>query len=1639
MNAGSQPIRNLLTNPALETVSGTKDMTVRTNLLTNPAFRSAGAPTTMRTNLITNPAMETTAGLVGIRTNLCTNPGVEGSTGSYNIVRSNLVASPRGVSALSPYGQGTITPNVSVTAANPEGLTTAVRVTYSGTDSNPGVLFINSVSASSTYSMSAWVYHESLPSGGAVQAFAQSGVMSSPVTTPVVGSWQRLSWTYTTGSSTGPMGFRVSGQSGTGTGSYLITGMILEKSSVVQPFFDGATTSLNLCKNPSFETDTTGWANRWFGSTGGAGTWTLSPGNGMAGGTSVRKTWTTANTGASQDVGMNYTMPVIPGATYTASIYQKSSVAQPISVFVQWVDSSSNTISSTPKSDNLNAAANSWIRGSTTVTAPSNAASARFIVGPYTNANPMPVNATIDWDWCLIEETSRLNPYYDGTAAAPDDFQYVWSGAPNSSTSYKRAPQPSVHGPNNSSSAVWQSSAYTRQGNKSLAIESLDNVNGYNGTSFSLTNFPIGTYTFSAYIYLPSGGYGASGVAAYAQGGGIGLVRGNLVTTTGSWQRTSITFTTTAVGNIYLYLLTPSGGSLPIGSRFYADSFLLEQTPDLLPFFDGSKAPTNLLSNPSFETNANGWASAMGGGGSVVVSQDTSPVYSGSKSLRITADGTFTNQGAYTVSRASVKPNQLYTASVWVYGVSGRNMRIELGEWDDGGNLVGGGRTQVTAALAAGNTWQRYTVSRLMGPTATSADIVIRNVDAVAHLFWIDAAQLEEGDTATDFFTDTGAFTATWAGTANASNSELRAQTIAGVTYSGTMRPYQSTEKSFMGTKSLYLEGASNSAGASVFAAQTVSGLTVGANYTLSAWIYVMPGSVGFELQPSGIAPTTTGKTVSSGRWERIYHTFAATATSHELRIRNSTTGLPKAYMAAMLLETGTKLYPYFDGNIAAYENLAGSATAQGSTAILTNNVSYNGMLWSRATAVTGTGGSVFRNFVTQSKLISFQPYTTSVTVANDGTSAVSIALDWCDNGYTNFTINPGETRRISTTSTGLATRGYDAVYRFSDLQVNQDPNVQKSILFKDWLIEYGSIVNNYYTGTGDYTYAWSGTAHASTSLHRYVTPTGVSASKSGSYPDARFWGIQSTTEDGIKTAKYISPANTGQSGWRVALIGALDYTKITANSSYTLYLKYRASGWAASATAPVYLQDGSATNKVMDGLNPYVLNLSVAGWQTYRRTFSALIDGIGSTNVYMALPTVPDTVNDGILEVAEAFIVDNSHSGAYFDGSTVSSDPDYAYAWNGAADASTSKMIATSVTGVRSQITHGMGVSSPAWKSSGSKSIRVIAKNSGNPDSFAEIQGMVPAGTLKPNTKYTLAGTRYLPAPLTGTLYSVSTGFRLNVDNVGLNVYYKPGYTPDNIAGPTRVVATFTTGNTANSISFLRIYNGSAEGNGDVWWDDLMLVEGDYDGRYLDGTKPYAKWDGTAHASTSVGFPQTVESIAGMPLVTVSAPGTYVLDSSKLAAGAPRTYYSVIDSVDLPTGNIDLLWVYGQSDLNDVIPNSNITFRLQSDPSPTANTILSRRTGGGGANAVGLPSGVKYIVWGGISQSGTMFSGHGTSIPTRDVIQMSIPHEKIAVYNNSAFHTHYVTYIFAGEHDDTTRAQVVSLLAQRHNVPSLV
>lgn len=186
-----------------------------------------------------------------------------------------------------------------------------------------------------------------------------------------------------------------------------------------------------------------------------------------------------------------------------------------------------------------------------------------------------------------------------------------------------------------------------------------------------------------------------------------------------------------------------------------------------------------------------------------------------------------------------------------------------------------------------------------------------------------------------------------------------------------------------------------------------------------------------------------------------------------------------------------------------------------------------------------------------------------------------------------------------------------------------------------------------------------------------------------------------------------------------------------------------------------------------------------------------------------------------------------------FFYGGGTSPDSDMTVAWAGTANESESVMNAVSIPGITA--VRGFLVRSQRWAKAGTYSMRLI------PDYRTLDQGNVAAVISGMPTNATHIVTSYTLAPLTGS-GAAQAGMVLRNQNPPPGAYSQR----PNVAGEFehRFTAQEATGN-------IELW-GSRYGGGDIWFDMLAVVPGEYSGPAFSGNTPGARWDGAPNASTS-------------------------------------------------------------------------------------------------------------------------------------------------------------------------------------------
>lgn len=162
--------------------------------------------------------------------------------------------------------------------------------------------------------------------------------------------------------------------------------------------------------------------------------------------TAIRKTWTVIGTGL-QDVAFGHGLsgveayPVTPGEVYTFSSYWRVSRSQN-SVYtsryvVVYYDSSGATISDIAGSNYTGPiVADEWNRGSITVMVPEGVSFMTSYVNVlFMDNTSLQVGDTLDATGLLVEKSSVIGPYFDGSYSPDPDLTPSWTGTANESPS----------------------------------------------------------------------------------------------------------------------------------------------------------------------------------------------------------------------------------------------------------------------------------------------------------------------------------------------------------------------------------------------------------------------------------------------------------------------------------------------------------------------------------------------------------------------------------------------------------------------------------------------------------------------------------------------------------------------------------------------------------------------------------------------------------------------------------------------------------------------------------------------------------------------------------------------------------------------------------------------------------------------------------------------------------------------------------------------------------------------------------------------------------------------------------------------------------------------------------------------------
>jgi hypothetical protein len=248
-------------------------------------------------------------------------------------------------------------------------------------------------------------------------------------------------------------------------------------------------------------------------------------------------------------------------------------------------------------------------------------------------------------------------------------------------------------------------------------------------------------------------------------------------------------------------------------------------------------------------------------------------------------------------------------------------------------------------------------------------------------------------------------------------------------------------------------------------------------------------------------------------------------------------------------------------------------------------------------------------------------------------------------------------------------------------------------------------------------------------------------------------------------------------------------------------------------------------------------------------------------------------TNNGGEMLVDEAMFERGSSVLDYFDGETISSDEDLNFSWSGIAHQSSSTIFGTTVADFNAGNDVAL-IQSSSWQSNGTKSMRMISLSRSNESGTGG--AIYNISNLENGKEYTAMIKYRLLSPLAGDKNLEYLTLRA-ANSEGKTVVRTPNGL--NSTGTHELKLTFTK---TSEITALHLSSGVGSGSGDVWWDDFIVVRGNYNGPYFDGDsidseiigENVFEWTGTPHESTS-----TKSVLQTSVLTTMTSP---VLGSSQ-------------------------------------------------------------------------------------------------------------------------------------------------------------
>ncbi len=202
-------------------------------------------------------------------------------------------------------------------------------------------------------------------------------------------------------------------------------------------------------------------------------------------------------------------------------------------------------------------------------------------------------------------------------------------------------------------------------------------------------------------------------------------------------------------GNVGIGTSTPSQNLSVVGTASIltatntTNAFQVQNSQGA-PIFTVDTSTINLVNNPGFESNTNGWAPVLGSGSITGV---TTNKYHGISSLQV-VDAAVASSGAKTTAFTNTLSSATqYTLSFYAQA-SSSNFTIRAGIASDGVNEQTCTLNNTTVVTGG---WKRFSCTFTSGTISGTPYIFIEQTDALGRTFFLDAVQLQTGAILTSY------------------------------------------------------------------------------------------------------------------------------------------------------------------------------------------------------------------------------------------------------------------------------------------------------------------------------------------------------------------------------------------------------------------------------------------------------------------------------------------------------------------------------------------------------------------------------------------------------------------------------------------------------------------------------------------------------------------------------------------------------------------------------------------------------------------------------------------------------------------------------------------------------------------------